>query len=136
VAANRKTADAFFTQTFMGGTARFLVQAATHDRARDACETPGFFLWFAQGLAVEGKAVRGVHEAIKRFGCLSRTDCPHGGLPLRPWLATADMARSAPPAFIEFSERARGTLPEIIGRLLPSPLQHLFLSWGSAHLGI
>src|SRR5580658_8998029 len=40
------------------------------ERARAAqkarsCSLAGFFRWFAQGLAVEGKAVRGVHEAVE-----------------------------------------------------------------------
>src|ERR1700693_6562 len=30
-----------------------------------SCSLAGFFRWFAQGLAVEGKAVRGVHEAVE-----------------------------------------------------------------------
>src|ERR1700693_3511519 len=35
--------------------------------AQKACSysLAGFFRWFAQGLAVEGKAVRGVHEAVE-----------------------------------------------------------------------
>jgi hypothetical protein len=30
-----------------------------------SCSLAGFFRWFAQRLAVEGKAVRGVHEAVE-----------------------------------------------------------------------
>ena len=35
--------------------------------AQKACSwsLAGFFWWFAQGLAVKGKAVRGVHEAVE-----------------------------------------------------------------------
>ena len=40
-------------------------RAPTSSSKSCSCQLAGFFRWFAQGLAVEGEAVRGVDEAVE-----------------------------------------------------------------------